>query len=230
MKNNTLMFTVLTVFFCVESLVAQSNLGKKIPDVLPTLFNGKEYVGFNLPLMGSLFYNNAEDIEKNTIKFDKVLYDDVALIYDLRTDMLITRHPGHLSNLIVIEDFVDYFTIGKDTFVNFLENETGLKSGYYLQIFNSDTYKSFAKISKSIIEPKTTTERRSVDEKIQYFYKTPESPRFIPYNTIKKLTGLEKQHKKAVNELIRASGLQYEKDLKTKTQIVLNYLSKVNHH
>ena len=227
--RNIFVLAVLLVLFGEKPLAAQSS-SDRVPDALPTLFNGKEYVGFNLPLVGSLFYNNAENIEKNTIRFDKVLYDNVALIYDLRTDNLITRHPRHLSNLIVIEDFVDYFTIGKDTFVNFSEKETGLKSGYYLQIVNSDTYKSFAKISKSIIEPKTTTERRSVDEKIQYFYKTPASPYFQPYNTIKKLTGLEKQHKKAVNELIRASGLQYEKDLKTKTQIVLNYLSKVNHH
>lgn len=229
MKINALILTILAVLLGVNSLVAQNASGN-LPKELPTLFNGKEYVGFNLPLVGSLFYNNAENIEKNTIRFDKVLYDNVALIYDLRTDNLITRHPKHFSNLTVIEDFVDYFTIGKDTFVNLSEKETGLKSGYYLQIFNSDSYKSFAKLSKAIVDPKSTTEKRTVDDKIQYFYKTPASPYFQPYNTIKKLTGLEKQHKKAVNELIRASGLQYEKDLKTKTQIVLNYLSKVNHH
>lgn len=228
MRKN-LLFAVLTVFFGVESLFAQNNLGNT-PTVLPPLFNGKEYIGYSLPLVGSLFYNNAEDVEKNTIQFDKVFYSDVALIYDLRTDELISRHPKHLNNMIVVKEFVDYFTIGKDTFVNFSEKETGLKSGYYLQIFNSDSYKSFAKVSKSIVEPKSNTERRSVDEKIQYFYKTPASPHFISYNNINKLTGLDKQHKKALKDLIRDSGLQYEKNIKVKTQLVLDYLSKVNHH
>lgn len=227
--RNIFILAVLLVLFGEKPLAAQSS-SERVSESLPTLFNGKEYVGFNMPLVGSLFYNNAENIEKNTIRFDKVFYDDVALIYDLRTDKLITRHPKHFSNLIVIEDFVDFFTIGKDTFVNLSEKETGLKSGYYLQIFNSGSYKSFAKLSKAIVDPKSTTEKRTVDDKIQYFYKTPASPHFQPYNTIKKLITLEKQHKKALNELIRASGLQYEKDLKTKTQIVLNYLSKVNHH
>jgi hypothetical protein len=227
--KKTLLYVVISLCFGVKSVVAQSTSGNT-PESLPIVFNGKEYIGFNLPLIGSLFYNNAQDVEKNTVKFDKILYDSVALIYDLRTDQLISRHPKHLSNLIVVKEFVDYFTIGKDTFVNFSEKETGLRSGYYLQIFNSDSYKSFAKLSKDIVEPKTTTERRSVDEKIKYFYKTPASPHFIPYNNIKKLTGLDKQHRKALKDLLRDNGFQYEKDIKATSQLVLDYLSKVNHH
>jgi hypothetical protein len=224
--NKILVYAVLTVVFGIKNLMAQESLGKNESP----LFNGKEYVSFTLPLTGSLFYNDAKDVDNNSVKFDKVLYTDVALIYDVRSDELISRHPKHFSNVILVKEFVDYFTIGKDTFVYLSEKDAGIKSGYYLQIFNSEKYKSYAKLSKTIKDPKATSEKRSVEEKIQYFFKTPASPFYHSFNSINKLVALEKPHKKALKELIRSHGLQYDKNLQIKTALVMDYLSKVNHH
>ncbi len=229
LMKNTLLFTVLTVFFGLKSLTAQNNIRKSL-DLQPPLFNGKEYHSYNLPVSGLLFYANSEDVGKNTVKFDKVIYGDLALFYDLRTDQLISIHPKHLNKVILVKEFVDFFTIGSDTLVYLSEKETGLNGGYYLQVFNSDTYKSYAKYSKTVKEATSNFEKRSVEDKVKYFYKTPASSHLIPYKHIKDLINLDKQHKKAVKNLIRDNDLQFEKDLKTKSHLVLGYLSKVSQY
>lgn len=190
------------------------------------IYDGKEYVSNTIPVSGTPFFNDGGNQENNTILFDKVLYRDVRLLYDIKADELITRRRGELTNMIVVKELVDFFTIDKDTIVHLKEAVTGLPDGFYLQIFNSPAYKSVARHKKDIKEPRAVKEKSYYFKTVKYFVKTPGSEHFIPVRNIRNLITLDKQYKKKLRRLLRTHGDR--ENFPASIALVLDYLNKAS--
>lgn len=190
------------------------------------IFDGREYVITGALISGTPFFNNAENSENNTLRFDQVLYTGLPLLYDIKADQLVTRRPGVLTNMIVVKELVDFFTIGKDTIVYLKETATGLTDGFYLQIFNSPTYKSVARYKKTIRDPRTVNEKRYYFETAEYFLNTPDSDHFVPLKNIRTLLSIDKQYKKNLRSLLRTHGNR--EDFPATVALVLDYLNKAS--
>lgn len=192
------------------------------------IYDGKEYVVSNMLISGTPFLYNAENSENNTLLFDNVLYSGVLLFYDIKADQLITRRPGELSNVIVVKEMVDLFTIGKDTIVRLKESETGLADGFYLRVFDSPRYKSVARYKKAVKDPKNTNEKRYYTETVEYFIKTPTSEKFIPLKSTGKLLSIDKKHKKNLKSLLQTHGMENNAKTTAKIALILDYLNKAD--
>jgi len=191
------------------------------------IYDGKEYVLTTILVSGSPFFNDGENQENNTLLFDKVLYKNVRLLYDIKADELITRRREELTDMIVVKELVDFFTIGKDTIVYLKEAATGLPDdGFYLQIFNSPAYKGVARYKKEIKEPRAVKEKSYYLETVKYFVKTPGSEHFIPVRNIRNLLTLDKQYKKKLRHLLRTHG--NPDSFPASIALVLDYLNKAS--
>lgn len=208
----------LFCFFPLVSATAQTFNGK--------IYDGKEYVQGTMLISGTPFFHDGENQENNSLLFDKVLYRDVRLLYDIKTDELITRRRGELTDMIVVKEMVDFFTIGKDTIVHLKEAATGLSDGFYLQIFNSPAYKSVARYKKAVKQPRAVKEKSYYFETVKYFMKTPGSDHFIPVRNIGNLLSIDKQHKKKLRRLLRTHGSR--ESFPASIALVLDYLNKAS--
>lgn len=214
-----LLGSLLCLFPWVEG--ASQTLNTKI-------YDGKEYVVSNMLISGTPFLYNAENSENNTLLFDNVLYSGLLLFYDIKADQLITRRPGELSNVIVVKEMVELFTIGKDTIVRLKEAETGLADGFYLRVFDSPRYKSVARYKKAIKDPRSPNEKRYYTETVEYFIKTPASDRFVPLKNTGKLLSIDKKHKKNLKSLLRTYGMENNASATAKIALILDYLNKAD--
>ena len=194
-----------------------------VPD---KIFNGREYIITGALVSGTPFFNNAENSENNTLRFDEVVYQGLPLLYDIKTDQLVTRRPGELTNMIIVKEMVDFFTIGKDTLLHLKEASTGLADGFYLQVFNSPAYKSVARYKKAVRDPRAINEKRYYFETVEYFLKTPDSEKFLPVKNIRTLLSVDKQYKKNLKSLLRTHGNR--EDFPGSVALVLDYLNKTN--
>ena len=205
-------------FFPFVTATAQKFNGK--------IYNGKEYVPATVFISGTPLYHNGENRENNTLMFDKVLYKDIRLFYDIKTDDLIITQRTGLTDIIVVKEMVDFFTIGKDTIVHLKEAATGLTDGFYLQIFNSPAYKAVARYKKEVKIPQVVNEKSYYSETVKYFVKTPGSDHFIPVRNIQNLLSIDKQYKKKLKQLLRAHGNR--ESFPASISLVLDYLNKTS--
>ncbi|MBX2954120.1 MAG: hypothetical protein KF870_16575 [Leadbetterella sp.] len=214
---------LLECWFCILPLIpatAQSSKEK--------IYDGREYVLSSVRISGTSFFRDGENPQNNTLLFDKVLYRDVRLLYDIRTDELITQRPGVAKDIIVVKELVDFFTLGRDTLVHLKEAGTGLPDGFYLQIFNSPAYKSVARYKKELKEPRAVKEKSYYSETVKYFMKTPGSDHFIPVRNIQNLLSIDKQYKKKLRRLLRTEG--DSDNFPASIALVLDYLNKASRH
>lgn len=177
-------------------------------------------------ISGTPFFHNGENQENNTVRFDQVIYRDVPLLYDIKADQLVTRRGSELTNMVVVKEMVDFFTIGKDTIVYLKEALTGLEDGFYLQIFNSSSYKGVARYKKVVREPRAVNEKSYYFETVKYFVKTPDASHFIPVGNIRNLLSIDKQYKKNLKRLLRTHGPR--ENFPVSIALVLDYLNKAN--
>ncbi|MCD8539490.1 MAG: hypothetical protein LRY55_06745 [Leadbetterella sp.] len=214
------LFGGLVCLFFLANATAQTSNAK--------IYDGKEYVTGNTLVSGTPFYRNADHQENNSLLFDKVLYSGVPLLYDLKTDQLITRRPGEGINMIVVKEMVELFTVGKDTIVHLKEAGTGLADGFYLRVFDSPLYKSVARYKKTVKDPRSVNEKRYYEESVEYFIKTPATDTFVPLKSTAKLLSTDKKHKKNLKSLLRTHGMENSENFPAKIALVLDYLNKAN--
>lgn len=218
---------LIILIFLTAKLFGQDSLIKTDSTLSnSSLLNGREYIPSPFPVIGNSFYKNAETVENNSVKFDGVVYTKLPLLYDLKSDNLLSRRPGTLTYVILVRELVDYFTIGADTVVHLKQDKDGLKAGYYLQVFKSDKYVSYAKYTKSIKDPKALHEKRFYIETKGFFFKGSEQAVFTPYKNVNKIISLYKPHKKELKRRLRESDLNNSDDLSAKTVLVLSHLEK----
>ncbi len=192
------------------------------------IYDGREYVINSALISGTPFFKNGENPEGNMLLFDKVVYTDLPLLYDITADQLLTRRPGESSNVIVVKELVELFTLGQDTLVSLKKTATGLEDGFYLRIFDSPRYKSVARYRKSVKDPRSVNAKKYYEETVEYFVKTPASDQYVPLKTTGKLLSIDKQYKKNLKSLLRTHGMENSENLPAKIALVLDYLNKAN--
>lgn len=192
------------------------------------IYDGREYVIIPALISGTPFFKDTENSDHNSLLFDKVLYTGIPLLYDIRYDQLVTTREGELTNMIVVKELVDFFTIGKDTVVNLKESATGLSDGFYLQVFNSPDYKSVARYKKGVKDPRSVNEKRYYFETVEYFMKTPASDLFVPLRNNRNLFSINKQYKKGLKKLLQTQGNR--EDFQGNIALALDYLNQMTRH
>lgn len=99
------------------------------------VFNGAEYVEYGISIKGNPFFLTS-DFSTGYIEFDDMLYQDIALIYEVVQDKVLIEYydyNGHKKELALQNDRVKSFEYEGHNFVNVNEHNPigSLKNGFY---------------------------------------------------------------------------------------------------
>ncbi|WP_028297152.1 hypothetical protein [Olivibacter sitiensis] len=218
------------LLWCVR-LQAQSSVEETLYTIRlnDQLYNGREYVFQFQNAVGSQGYGDLGFVDNGTILFGNVIFRNVPLMYDIVADEVITRHPDRLMNLVLVKQFIRHFTIGDNRFVYLDENHTGLKSGFYHEIYYSNNLCSYEKRAKIVKDfaTGTTREKRFV-ESVYFYIKRKEDSDFIEVKSQNVLLNLFGEKKKELRILLRENDLTFKQNPLKTISTVLAYVDNAN--
>lgn len=159
MKRSVLLSCFFLYAFCVsaqEQLVdtAFQNIAAKHARHLSLsanasharLYNGTDFANPRQTSFEEHPYYISNDWLTGAVHYDGILFEDVALTYDIHSDRLITLIPVNGREIKLITEKIDYFVVNSITFVKL--SPQNLDRGFYGRLYNGDT-KVYVRYTKS---------------------------------------------------------------------------------
>jgi hypothetical protein len=171
------------------------------------LYNGTDYIVY-LPKYEEHPYFKSDDWTYGSIMYWGDLYENVALLYDLTIDQVITEH-NRGNPIKLIAEKIEAFTIFDHSFVRLQrDSSNSISEGFYDRLYDG-AVKVFAKhqkIHREKLEAKEIIPR--FDESTRYFiYKGG------LYNSVKSkgsVVQLFQDHKQEVKNFIRKNDIRFK--------------------
>jgi hypothetical protein len=204
----------------VNNLVAtyHKNIGDQIGK-----YNGSQNAGYTVSFYEGHPYFFKHELNKGSITYDNVVFNNVDLLYDEVKDWLILQDSTHRIQLV--SQRLQGFTIFDQPFVRLEKNANTpiVSSGFYQVLYNGEI-KLYKKEVKIITEKFTNTpELKVLFEKVFYYY-IKKGNRFYPIVKKKDFLKILNDKGKDLNDFISNEHLNFRKDKdNTLTKIVAYY-------
>lgn len=173
--------------FFLQTTVAQNAAGKDLIDSQTAnamglyyqslqkqsgLYNGSEYVAYANLLKEGHPYFDTTVLTNGWVYYDKLLYQNVSMLYDIVSDELIVQHFNRVFLIQLIRSKIDSFSVLDHQFIHLgtdsAKNEN-IREGFYDRIYNGKI-KLFVKRSKNIQESISDLKvEKKVYQKDKYF-------------------------------------------------------------
>ncbi len=120
------------------------------------LITGGLYSEASSSFEGHPFYN-GRTFEQGTLSINQITYTEVPLLYDTRSDLVVTFHPVHSQKILIKSGKVDQFQLADgSTFRNFKRGDSYLyhRNGFYKVAYDKEIkvlvkhYKTVAKANE----------------------------------------------------------------------------------
>jgi hypothetical protein len=176
-----IIFFASFVFFCVNHACGQSSKTLLAPmersSYIETVFNkslqpqsrlynGVEYQFYNPNIEGRAFFNEANVFEQGDIIYDKILFKDVQLMYDLNTDQVISMLYDGFTKFRLIDEKVSSFELDGHKFIRIPKDSANgtlpKESGFYDKIYSG-------KVSVLVKRTKVLRETSGTKDLKKYF-------------------------------------------------------------
>ena len=211
---------------------ARSSYDNLIKDQL-ALFNGVEYVKYDLGFRGNPFFLDDYYAE-GTIEYDGKVYHKIPLKYDIVQDKVLVEYfnqAGYGRGLILENHKVTAFTYEEHQFVKInSDNPVGsLKEGFY-DILLDDKISIYASRKKQINKAVKNRQMRIRFEVLDQFFVE------LADNTYKvsnksSLLQLFDDHKKELKQYIKANRLDLKRDFEASLiYVTQQYINLRQHH
>jgi hypothetical protein len=192
---------------------ARSSYDKLIKDQL-ALFNGVEYVDYDLGFSGNPFFLDDYYAE-GTIEYDHMIYHDIPLKYDVVEDKILVEYFNHAGNrrgLILEYKKVNAFTYEGHQFVKVnAGNPAGsLKKGFY-DILLDDEISIYASRKKQINKAVKNGQLSIKFEVLDQFFVELDDNTYRVSNK-SALLQLFEDRKKELKQYIKANRLDLKRD------------------
>jgi len=208
------LFLFLTVI-CYTQVSAQDspveNYFQQVGDYAD-IYNGRLETAYNTLQYKDLPYYKSVDYTDATIIYKNTVYPGQKVRLDLYKEQLILLSPGKRYGIILNPQHVGKVYMYDKTFVWLVPpKESGLRDGYYIQLWEGKEIQLFSKVDYSVQEDKSS--RRT------YYYFEQKTRHYLSYNdryyAVKNrasFTRIFKQHKKQINKYYRNSRLNFKQD------------------
>ncbi|WP_428328185.1 hypothetical protein [Mucilaginibacter sp.] len=176
------------------------------------IYTGAEYYFYDPHIKGNAYFLENNGFTPGNIYYDRALYKNVSMLYDLNLDQVVVLLPKHISKFSLVKERVKNFDYLGHHFINIntdtLSPNTPLKSGFYDQLYNGKT-QILVKRSKSIqtsaggstIETFFTSSKDYYIKKDNVYYSIGSSQGSI--------LNILKDKKKELRQYIRANDIAY---------------------
>jgi hypothetical protein len=177
------------------------------------IYNGAEYYFYDPLIKGNAYFLDVNAFTPGTILYDRTLYHDVPMLYDVFSDKVVVLLYNHFSKISLVKEKVQSFEFLNHRFVNIsadsLNNNSIIKSGFYDELYSGKS-QVLCKRSKNI----QTNSSVSINE--SYF--TPAKDYFFRKNNIYysitsqgSMLNVLKDKKKELQQYIRANQIKFRK-------------------
>jgi len=188
------------------------------------IYNGRMEAVYNSMLYDNVPYYTDPDY------FDNSAFTDAAVVYrniyypnqkahlDLYKEQLVILPPDKKFGVILNSQDVQRVYMYNKTFVRLTPpKESGLKEGYYIQLFDKDKMRLLCKVDFSLQLPQTTQQQVGLQRLANTFAKKTQYYLFYNnlYNKVKDKGSFSKlfpQYKKQFNKFSKTHSLNFKKD------------------
>lgn len=178
------------------------------------LYRGDEYVTYAPQLKEGYPYFGENSKRKGMVAYDKIIYNDVYLYYDLVTGQVVINDFYDVFKIALIGQLVDSFSIENHFFIRLRDslNPTQPRNGFYERL-----YSGHIQLLKK--EKKTIEEDLYSSNVVQRFIHGADSAYYLkignvyhPVNNKRSLQNLLQDRKKDLRKFIRTQQLSMRKD------------------
>ena len=197
------------------------------------LYNGSEYAyKLHYPFTineGHPFYM-TEQFDTGAVFYNKVLYENVPLLYDLIMGELVTRNPTNDYFIRLNNENIGWFILSGHTFIKLNPHDFGsvvLHEGFYDLLYNGTTalYKKPSKNFKETSDIHVGI-KKYVVESDTYFIK--KDNQYYKVNNKKELLLIMNNNKKEVELFIGKNKLSLKKDKDNALRKIVAYYDDIN--
>jgi hypothetical protein len=178
------------------------------------LYTGSEYYGYPYHFQSGqpYYYNDTQDT--GWIKYEGILYKNIAMRYDLIKDQLIVTQPKNNARICVINDRVQSFNLFNTTFVYIKtdSSKSHVAPGFYALLYDHDGHMLLKRNRKSVQEELSTTEGilRYINDDNFFIIKRGNTYSYV--SDKKGFLKLYADKKKQLQQYIHKNGLDFKHD------------------
>jgi hypothetical protein len=175
------------------------------------IYHGNLYAPYpNVINNGHVFFNSPVS-QKSTINYYGIIYYHIDVLYDLLTDQLVVKYPDGFSEIQLLREGVESFSISGHHFIR-LDKGTNLSApatGFYELLYTHPGHIGLlAKRQKKIEETVNSGIRRDIIESVTYYI-----AKGATYYEISSVSDLRKVLKETdIQTFIKKNKLDFKKD------------------
>jgi hypothetical protein len=187
------------------------------------IYKGKQYYNYRYHIGQPYFHIN--DFRPATIHYDGIQYDNIPLMYDLVRDEVVILHFNDYTKLILVNDYVESFTVSGYKYVHLRKNNVVIPNGLYQVLYEGDV-KCYKKNIKRKREKTTNLilELEIVESK-KYFLEN-ENGIVVSFQKMSGLLRNLKEKRRELKKYIKENTL-LEGDLDIAIQLVLTQYENI---
>lgn len=198
------------------------------------LYNGSEYAyKLYYPFVineGDPFFLTKQ-FDTGTVFYNRILYENVPLLYDLVKEEVLTKNPTNTSIIRLNNEKIEWFTILGHRFIKLYKdsvNHPEFHTGFYDQLYDGNTalYKKVSKIFKENTASFQGVNKYIVDVNGYYIKK---NNQYYKVKNKKSLLGVLNNKKKEIDQFMRKNKLNVKRTREytlTKTVVYYDSINK----
>ncbi|MBX2925636.1 MAG: hypothetical protein KF746_25790 [Chitinophagaceae bacterium] len=176
------------------------------------IYNGSEYVQYIHLLKEGHPYFDTTTFKQGHVLYNKVLYSDVPMLYDIIRDELIVQHFNKVFLVQMIKSKVDWFELYGHRFLHLGRDSTrngNVKEGFYDVVYDGKI-KLYIKRVKLIHEsiPNMQVERRVYSKDRYFIYK---DDVFHEVNSQSSVLKVLPGHSSELKQVVRSGKIKFRK-------------------
>ena len=194
------------------------------------LYKGRQFVPYLLTATGSPNFKDLEMIDDAMIIYDGLKYEDLPLMYNLMDDVVVSRHPDRMVNLMLESHLVSHFKIGDDVFLRVSDEHPELIPGFYQVIYSGEHFLAFAKFRKEVKDYRSgsSLERRYTQSSNFYVNDLRNDLGFVEIKRHSDILQIDRDERSAVRRLLRNLSLRFRSMPEQTIITALTFLEETN--
>lgn len=178
------------------------------------IFNGRMYHSYGkLSDNGHAFFFNNR-YTPGTIVYDGYIFNSVKMMYDLIRDQLVLQHFDGVTDIAVMSDHINSFSLHNHNYVHVrsdsTRNSNAIKAGYYDLLYEGKVA-LLAKRTKIVMEKVTKTEVEKIVSQDDRYYLLKNST-YTSIRNKKALLALLRSTQSENQHFIKTNRLNFKKD------------------
>ncbi|MEO6648401.1 MAG: hypothetical protein ABIN89_18570 [Chitinophagaceae bacterium] len=193
------------------------------------LYNGSQYISYAHLIKDNHPYFQSDSMNKGTITYDSVLFENVLLLYDIVKEQVVINDPYKIYKICLINEKVNEFSVLGRTFIRLIRdslNRNILSTGFYDRLYQG-SITLYEKEIKKLQEVIVSQELQRIIYPINNFY-LEIGGKFYSINRKKTLLNLlQKNRRKEIQQFIRKNKLNYRRDKENTLLKVVKYYDEL---